>query len=188
MIINGESDILEFVRQDEWMMDILRTAQSLELPDWLVCAGFVRSKIWDVLHGFTARTPLGDIDVVYFDPSNLEEAVEKELETRRFQLRPDVPWSVKNQARMHLKNNFPPYTSTVDAISKFPETATALGLALDDRDQVILAAPCGLEAVLNMELSPTPYFLEAKERLDIFDLRMKQKNWQSRWPKVTVVR
>ncbi|OXM17041.1 hypothetical protein CGZ75_10550 [Paenibacillus herberti] len=186
--VTGEQDIIELVEQDEWMMDILRTAQSLELPDWMVCAGFVRSKIWDVLHGYTVRTPLGDVDVVYFDPGNVDESVEKELENRLLRMRPGIPWSVKNEARMHLKNNFPPYISTVDAISKFPESATALGLALNDRDQVVLAAPCGLEAVLNMELTPTPYFREVEERMDIFDRRIRQKNWKNTWPKVKVVR
>ncbi|WP_176444760.1 nucleotidyltransferase family protein [Paenibacillus herberti] len=188
MRVTGEQDIIELVEQDEWMMDILRTAQSLELPDWMVCAGFVRSKIWDVLHGYTVRTPLGDVDVVYFDPGNVDESVEKELENRLLRMRPGIPWSVKNEARMHLKNNFPPYISTVDAISKFPESATALGLALNDRDQVVLAAPCGLEAVLNMELTPTPYFREVEERMDIFDRRIRQKNWKNTWPKVKVVR
>ncbi len=30
-------------------MEILETANSLNLPDWWICAGFVRSKIWDTL-------------------------------------------------------------------------------------------------------------------------------------------
>ena len=49
---------------------------------------------------------------------------------------PTIPWSVKNQARMHIANNIPPYSSAVDAISKFPETATALGVKLDDENNV----------------------------------------------------
>ena len=39
----------------------------------------------------------------------------------------------KNQARMHVVNNMLPYSSSVDAISKFPETATALGVTLDEK-------------------------------------------------------
>ena len=40
------------------MMDLLKGAKSLNLPDWWICAGFVRSKIWDVLHGFDERTTI----------------------------------------------------------------------------------------------------------------------------------
>ncbi len=52
------------------MMDILRAAQALQLPDWWVCAGFVRATIWDALHGYKVRTPTPVIDLIYFDPDN----------------------------------------------------------------------------------------------------------------------
>lgn len=74
-----------------------------------------------------------------------DDAWMKQLEQKLKGMNPDIPWSVKNEARMHIVNNIPPYTSSVDAISKFPETATALGLALDERNDVVLAAPCGIE-------------------------------------------
>lgn len=77
------------------MMEILRITKSLNLPDWWVCAGFVRSKIWDVLHDFSERTPLPDVDVVFYDPTNLNETYEKELEKKLKYRRLDIPWSVK---------------------------------------------------------------------------------------------
>ena len=61
MIIN-EKDIISLIQKDKWMMEILKTSKSLNLPDWWVCAGFLRSKIWDVLHSFSKRTPLPDVD------------------------------------------------------------------------------------------------------------------------------
>lgn len=68
MRIHNEEELLRTVAEDRWMMDILAAARTLELPDCWVCAGFVRSKVWDVQHGFTGRTPLGDVDVIYYDP------------------------------------------------------------------------------------------------------------------------
>lgn len=76
MKINSEADIIQLVQDDPWMMDILENARSLQLPDWWVCAGFVRSKVWDMIHNFEKRTPLPDVDVIYFDNSNLHEDVE----------------------------------------------------------------------------------------------------------------
>ncbi|MHC0039492.1 nucleotidyltransferase family protein [Pseudoneobacillus sp. C159] len=169
------------------MMEILKTAQSLHLPDWWVCAGFVRSKIWDVLHGFSERSDLADVDVVYFDPKNTDEQIEKELEETLKAKQPGIPWSVKNQARMHVINDFPPYTSSVDAISKFPETVTALGVKLDENDQVILTAPCGIEDVINLVVKPTPYFLETDELKQIYEQRLETKKWESKWEKVKVI-
>ncbi|KQL52624.1 hypothetical protein AN964_03140 [Heyndrickxia shackletonii] len=185
-MIQTENDILQLVREDKWMMDILRTAKTLNLPDWWVCAGFVRSKIWDTLHGFEERTPIPDVDVIYFDEKNTDESEEKRLEESLRHLHPNVPWSVKNEARMHVKNNIPPYSSSVDAISKFPETATALGLKLDEEDQLILTAPCGLEDVLHLKVKPSPYFMEERERESIYEERIIKKNWKSIWNKINI--
>lgn len=185
-MIQTENDILQLVKEDKWMMDILRTAKTLQLPDWWVCAGFVRSKIWDSLHGFKERTPTSDIDVIYFDEESTDESVEKRLEERLKTIHPNVPWSVKNEARMHVRNNIPPYSSAVDAISKFPETATALGLKLDDEDNLVLAAPCGLEDVLHLQVKPTPFFMGTKELARIYEERIIKKNWKSIWHKINI--
>jgi hypothetical protein len=45
---------------------------------------------------------------------------------------------------MHIRNKLPPYSASVDAISKFPETATALGIKIGEKDNVILTAPYGI--------------------------------------------
>jgi uncharacterized protein len=185
-LIKNEKDIISLIQEDKWMMKILKTAKLLELPDWWICAGFVRSKIWDVLHDFRDRTPLLDIDVIYYDPTNINEATEKELEEKLKSLIPDIPWSVKNQARMHAINKIPPYTSSVDAISKFPETATALGVKMDERYNVVLAAPCGIYDVINLEVKPTPYFMETKERMQIYEERIRKKNWKAIWKRIKV--
>jgi hypothetical protein len=188
IIIKNEKDIIQLIKEDEWMMDILRAVKSLNLPDWWVCAGFVRSKIWDTLHGFKERTPIPDIDVIYFDDTNMEELEEKKLEIRLRNILPNIPWSVKNEARMHVVNNIPPYSSSVDAISKFPETATSLGVKLDEKNDIILVAPWGVDDVINLEVKPTPYFKESKERARIYEERITKKNWKDIWYKVNVLR
>lgn len=175
------------ISEDEWMMDILRSAQSLNLRDWWVCAGFVRSKIWDVLHEFNERTPLPDIDVIYFDSSNVDEEMEKSYENILIRNNPTIPWSVKNQARMHVVNNIHPYTSSVDAIAKFPETATALGVKLDEQGKVLLTAPHGINDVFNCHIRPTPFFNETEERMVIYQDRIHKKKWKSIWRKVEVI-
>ena len=177
---------IKLIREDPWMMEILRTVKSLNLPDWWVCAGFVRSKIWDVLHGYEERTMLPDIDFIYFDDSNIEELEEKKLEMKLRTILPNMPWSVKNQARMHITNYIAPYLSSVDAISKFPETATALGVKIDKSGEIILAAPCGIEDVINMQVKPTGFFLETKERAKVYQNRLIKKNWKLTWHKIQI--
>jgi hypothetical protein len=186
LIIQNEEDIIRLVREDKWMMDVLRTAKTLQLPDWWVCAGFIRSKIWDMLHGFQERTATPDVDVIYYDAGNLDEAEEKKLEEKLKKLNPSIPWSVKNEARMHLIDQAPPYSSSVDAISKFPETATALGLTLDHNHHVVLAAPCGIDDVIQMRVKPTPFFASSEKKMKQYESRIAKKNWQKTWPRVTI--
>jgi uncharacterized protein len=182
----NEENIIKSIKEDIWMMDILKSVKSLNLPDWWVCAGFVRSKIWDILHNFSERTLIPDIDVIYFDRTDIDELEEKRLEELLKSLMPNTPWSVKNEARMHLKSNMPPYTSSIDAISKFPETATALGVKLDENDNLILTAPHGIRDVVNLEVKATPFFTMTKERAEIYENRITKKNWESIWYKLNV--
>ena len=184
--MKNEKEILTAIQDDIWMIEILKAVKTLNLPDWWVCAGFVRSKVWDKLHSFSNRTALGDIDVIYFDPSNLEEAAEKMLEEKLNSLMPGLPWSVKNQARMHKSNGLPPYASSADAIAKFPETATALGVKLDAQNELVLTAPCGIEDLLHLEVKPTEHFKTNKRLEKIYENRLEKKNWKAKWPKVKV--
>jgi uncharacterized protein len=186
MLIKNEEDVIKLIRSDEKMMEIIKIASTLNLPDWCICAGFVRSKIWDTLHGFNERTETQDVDVIYFDNNNLDENYEKDLEKKLVSMMPTIPWSVKNQARMHIINDLPPYTSSEDAISRFPETVTALGVKLDKENNLVLTAPWGLEDVINLDVKPTPYFTETKELAAIYEERMIKKNWKSIWHKIKV--
>ncbi len=184
MKLETKEDIIRIIQQDEWMMHVLHTTKQLELPDWWVCAGFVRSKIWDMLHGFSRRTQLKDVDVIYFDRDRIDEFQEKILENHLKEKEPGIPWSVKNQARMHGINQLPPYNSSVDAISKFPETATALGVKLDVENNLLLAAPCGIQDVIQMKVRPTSHFAQSKKLMEIYQQRVESKNWTTTWANV----
>ncbi|MED1555936.1 nucleotidyltransferase family protein [Bacillus paramycoides] len=186
MTIKTEQDIIHFIQNDPWMMNVLQMAKSLQLPDWWVCAGFVRSKIWDTLHNYEVRTATPDVDVIYYDSMQKDEAYEQLLEMKLTNMDATIPWSVKNQARMHVVNKMLPYSSSVNAISKFPEIATALGVTLDEKNNVILTSPCGIEDVLSLQVKPTPHFLETKERIHMYKKRVIKKNWQSKWPNITI--
>jgi hypothetical protein len=185
-MLHNEEDMLQLIKKDKWMMSVLNAVRMLNLHDWWVCAGFVRAKIWDNLHGYEKRTETPDIDVIYFDDEDISEHREKMLEQQLRSDSPDIPWSVKNQARMHVINNVAPYHSSVEAMSKFPETATALGVTLDADNRLILAAPFGIKDLLEMKVKPTPFFMESAERLSIYEERVSKKNWKAVWPNIEV--
>ncbi|HUH85072.1 MAG TPA: nucleotidyltransferase family protein [Stellaceae bacterium] len=110
------------------MLGILGLVETLDLPDCWVGAGFVRNVIWDALHERPWSASYGDVDVVYFDAGNLSPDRDRRIEVALKRLTPDIPWSVKNQARMHIANGDPPYADTADALRHWPETCTAVAL------------------------------------------------------------
>ena len=104
----SEPEVVALIERDQWMMRALTCVAHEHLPDWWIVAGFVRSKVWDTLHGYGERPPVGDIDVVFFDPSrprSADEAIESRLRARE----PSYPWEVCNQAHMHTYNHDEPY-------------------------------------------------------------------------------
>ena len=182
----SETDILDFIASDPLRVQMLREVAALELPDCWIGAGFVRNCVWDHLHGFDTPTPFNDIDVIYFDTGNLSKEMEARIKAALAHNQPGVNWDVKNQARMHLENNDPPYASAVDALTFWPETATAIAVRLWDKasDRLELAAPLGIEDLVHLRIRPTPAFVG---KAALFNQRMKAKNWQAIWPRLEVL-
>lgn len=172
------------LRSDPWSMQVLRAVDALCLPDWAVGAGFVRALVWDHLSG-QARTGLDDVDVLYFDKTDCSTEREKILEQQLLDDMPDVPWSVKNQARMHVRNRTEPYRSTEDAMRYWLETPTAVAVRLRANEGITVLAPYGLQDLFSMVIRPTP---QARSRMDQFEARIAGKPWLEIWPEIQVVR
>jgi uncharacterized protein len=171
------------------LMAALRAVHSIELPDWVIGSGAIRNLVWDDLHGYAEPTPLKDIDVAYFDPSDLSRARDKALEERLDELVPGTPWEVTNQAGVHLwyeqKFGHPirPLRSTEDALSHWPEVASCVGVRLLADDSIEVVAPYGLDDLFSMVLRRN-----AKQvTRAFFRERVAAKRIRERWPRVIVV-
>lgn len=179
----GAIDIARWVRGDSSRMGVLRAVSRLGLPDCWIGAGFVRNLVWDRLHGFAEATPLNDIDVLYFDPSDQSRVTERKLESRLRRSLPGLPWSVRNQARMHRRNGDAPYRSTCHALAFWAETPTAVAVAVRGAGVEVIA-PFGTEDLMGLTVRPTPRF---RHKMVIYRVRMARKNWPALWPRLTVL-
>jgi hypothetical protein len=161
-LIATPSDITAFIASQPAMVEILRAVEALCLPDCWVGAGFVRNPIWDALHGFPWSASYTDVDVVYCDAAHADAEHESLIEHRLALSLPTVPWSVKNQARMHVQNGDPPYANTADASRHWPKTCTAIAArSLDGR--IELLAPFGVADLVSLTVKPTPAFAQKME-------------------------
>ncbi|WP_280569620.1 nucleotidyltransferase family protein [Chromohalobacter sp. 296-RDG] len=176
-----ESQIKGWLVRDPMRMEALAIASEQKLPEWCIAAGFVRNLAWDNLHGFSSATDLNDVDLIYFDPHDLSEFRDREIEDQLKSIS-KLPWSVKNQARMHERNSDSPYISTEDAMSCWVEVETAVGARLDERGEVAIVAPFGIERLFDFTITLNP---KRPKRTD-FEARIKSKRWLEIWPRLVV--
>lgn len=175
--------LTNIIVSDPWSLSVLKDVRALSLPDWAVGAGFVRNLVWDKLSNKPNRSPLADVDVLYFENNKSSDQDEIEIVTALNLSRPDIPWSVKNQARMHVRNGDPCYADTNDALTYWLETVTCVAVRLEENDELTVMAPYGLEDLFSMNVHPTP---SRRRKLGEYRSRMKKKNWPHIWPHVCV--
>ena len=178
-------DLLQAIQLNTDLMKILIIIRNLGLKDSWLAAGSVRNFIWNLLSDKSPFDHETDVDVIFFDPDiSYEETVSLEKK-----LREDFPqyqWELKNQVYMHQHSpHTVPYTSSRDAMSKYPERCTAVGLRLNEDSTLELFAPYGLEDILNFQVHPTPHFLENEDRMKLYQTRLSKKNWQEKWKNLT---
>ncbi len=149
---------------------------------WLA-AGFVRNAVWDVLAGRLPDTAdLADLDLVHHDAAECTPMADERYEAALRAARP-LPWSVRNQARMHTRNGHPPYRDLAEALSHWPETATAIAVRfIAGRIEVL--APLGVEDLFAMVVRPGPPHAADPAALRA---RLASKGWQARWSGLRVL-
>lgn len=182
-MINYEKQLIEIIKNDNYILTILKIVEKLNLNDTWICAGIIRNKVWDNLN--STDTPINDIDVIYFDPSDISWEKEKKIEEKLEFFLPNEPWSVKNQARMHLKSGFEPFNSSYDGVSHFPETPTAVALRLHNKEIEVLA-PYGLKDLFEMKVKPTPLYQNNSYLNSIYVERVTSKQWNKTWNKLSL--
>lgn len=185
--LKTERDIIELVRNDIEMVNTLKIVRDLNLPDCRIWAWFIRNKIWDYIHWYWPKTTNPDIDICYFDSSNLDENNEKIVENNIKKKYLLEKWSVKNQARMHLVNSDEPYNSTLDAIKYWPETATAIAIRINQEDEIEFSATHWISDLIEWIVRPTPHFLLSTKKMEIYKARITKKQWNIRRPKLRFV-
>ncbi len=176
------NQVIKWIESDSYRMEALVVASTLGLRDWCLAAGFVRNLIWDKLHSKDTFTPLNDIDLIYFDANTTEEKPDIEYEEKLKSLS-NHPWSVKNQARVHIRNNDQPYLSTSDAMSYWVEVETAVGATYSEENGVSIVAPFGLEANFSNSISLNP----KRPKPSGFLKRVADKEWPILWPNLEVI-
>ncbi len=180
--------LVSIVEATPWFIRALQIVRDVALPDWCIGAGALRNVVWDALHAYTSPSALRDIDVAYFDASDLSRDRDRELERLLARLEPTFPWEVTNQAGVHLwfervfGHAVEPLGSIEDAVASWPETATSVAVRLDENDVIQVLAPLGLADLFSMIVRRNP----RRVSIETYRERLAEKRYSDRWPMVRV--
>ncbi|MBG6145797.1 MAG: nucleotidyltransferase family protein [Roseibium album] len=171
------------------VMQILRAARDLGLPDaWLVSGGIYQT-VWNVLTDRPLLHGIKDFDVIYFDGTDPSyEAEDLVIRTVNTAL-PDLAHlvEVRNQARVHLwyeqrfGRPYRPLDCSMDALTTYAARTHAVAARLTHTDELVIHAPFGLANLFGMRLVPN-YGQLNPETYAEKALRMK-----AHWPELEVV-
>jgi uncharacterized protein len=164
------AETIQLIQGDTWRMECLEAVDSLALPDWYIAAGFLRNAIWDALHAKSVRTPLNDVDVVYYDLGDHGTTAEAQIESVLQARCPTVKWEARNQARMHLPNGHAPYRDSAHAIAHWIETPTCVGVRIGRDRGLEIVAPYGLAENWPNLRAEWPSETHPEPALAVFDL------------------
>ncbi|CAG9295968.1 nucleotidyltransferase family protein [Celerinatantimonas diazotrophica] len=174
--------IVDLIKQDPVRVEALKCVSQLALPQCYVAAGFVRNLVWDTLHYYKVSTPLNDVDVIYFDPTERPPNAYLKYEAQLKEHMPQFNWQVRNQAKMHVRNGDEPYQSSLDAMSYWPEKETAIAIRQTELNQYECIAAFELESLFNYCITYNP-----KRLRETFENRVNSKGWLTIWPSLRVV-
>lgn len=172
--------MLDNLKNSKLVNEILNSIELVEFEDLFLTGGTLRNIVWNKLHCYNENSFLEDCDIIFYNPFNLTKEYEKIIEQILFSIQPNLKWSVKNQARMHLRNGHQPYNDIITALRAFPETCSAIAIGRNFKT----LAPFGFIDLLNFRVNPTNFCFENEPH--IFINRTKEKGWNEKWPNLII--
>lgn len=152
----------DIIRATPMLLDILERAHRLALPDTWLVSGAIYNTVWNHLTGRPPLTGINDIDLFYFDASDLSyEAEDRAIKAadQAFAGSP-LPVQLRNQARVHLwyperfGEPYPALSSSCEAIDRFASLTHAVGARLDSAGAIELYTPFGLDDLFSFRIVP----------------------------------
>lgn len=174
------------LNQDD-LMQRLRFLRHI-YADAYLSAGVIRNLVWSNLHQQNYALNSCEIDVIFFDKNEKNQTITQNLAQKLVEQFPENEWDVVNQAQVHMwylteqLQPILPYCSLYDALSAWPETATAIAIRLLKNDDFDIIAPFGLNDLFELKLRWNNRLVSHA----VFQQRIESKKFLTRWPQLKI--
>ncbi|WP_010116133.1 nucleotidyltransferase family protein [Acinetobacter sp. P8-3-8] len=151
-------------------------------------AGVIRNLVWSVLHGQHYKIENTEIDVIFYDLVD-EHAEQQRLTGLLKHQFAENEWDVVNQAFVHRwyktdqGQSIAQYSSLLDALSVWVETATAIAVRLLENGDLEIVAPFELNDLFELKLRWNNRLVSR----DVFIQRVQSKRFLEKWQKLRIV-
>ena len=177
--------LINILLQSDLISDAFERATQLNLPNWYIGAGCIAQSVWNHFHGYSLESFIGDVDLVYFEPTDLSFEAEDAViqQAAKYFGGFSLPVDIKNQARVHLwyEEKFgykiSPYKSVEQAIDTWPTTSTTVALRPSGSTYAVYA-PYGLDDLFSLTIRPN----KVQVTKEIY--QAKCQKWGKCWPKL----
>jgi hypothetical protein len=180
---------LDIIWRDKLVCEALKRARDLALPQWRVVSGALYNTVWNSLTGKPSGYGIKDVDLFYFDASDLSYEAEDRAIQRGHEVFKGLPRPVeiRNQARVHLwfekhfGQPYPPLSSSEEGIDRFASKTHAVGVRLMHDGSLDLYAPFGLDDIFSFCITPNRVIDNSQTHM------AKAARAIANWPEVRVV-
>lgn len=181
--------VLEIIQNDPLLHMVITRVRELQLDECWLVSGAIYNTVWNSLTNRPSGYGIKDIDLFYFDDSNLSYEAEDRVIQAGMDIFSDftIPVEIRNQARVHLwyEKHFgtpaQPLLSCKDAIYSFAAKTHAVGLRLRQGEAPEIFAPYGLNDIFSFKMTPNP------DRDNKKTYQNKAERIQQFWPEVEII-
>ncbi|WP_422616095.1 nucleotidyltransferase family protein [Ochrobactrum vermis] len=185
----------QMILESPMLADALQRLHELagEASEFWLVSGALYNTIWNRLTGRPALHGIKDLDIIYFDGSDLSWEAEDAVIARGTEVFRDfpLPVEIRNQARVHLwfekrfGQPYAPLHSVTESIERYATIAHCVGarLAKDDEPAdcgLLIHAPFGLDDIFSFRIRPNRA-IDNRETHEI-----KADRALKFWPELTV--
>ncbi|GKS80983.1 hypothetical protein LPAF129_06680 [Ligilactobacillus pabuli] len=181
------SKLQTLLQQKPEIAHIFKILRHHHLPQATLCAGTIRSLVWNAQTNRHVPLMLSELDVYYRDPSESYEDFQVTQATFK-QAESQYLWNLQNIALPPRHGSELHFHSTMEeTLADFPETCTSVGVQCLADGTYEIIAPHGLDDLFELKIRPTANYLPGSPLHTRFEQRVKNKRWLTEWPDLQII-